>query len=132
MTPAPPRILLGIVEWSLGERERHVWRGDRLAFYRTEPLPAPVNYGCLPGTHNPADEAEIDAVWLGPGRPAGEWIETGLLHLADGDHKVVFGELQQAAPLLSWFPPDRGAQLLAPEVAWIWLAELGVGVGQPL
>lgn len=125
------RTLSGIVEWRLGERERHVWRGKSLSFYRTEPLPAPVNYGCLPGTLNPADGAEIDAVWLGEARELGEWIHatpSGLLHLADGDHKLVFGDTRLAGPLLDWFPPERGARLLGTAAVWRWLEPLGVGV----
>lgn len=126
------KTLLGIVEWRLGERERYVWRSDTLVFYRTEPLPAPVNYGCLPGTLNPADAAEIDAVWLGEARELGEWMQdspTGLLHLTDGDHKLIFGSLELVGPLLDWFPPERGARLLGQDEAWVWLARLGVGRG---
>ncbi|WP_456833348.1 inorganic diphosphatase [Deinococcus sp. UYEF24] len=127
--PSLPGTLLGIVEWRLGERERYVWRGGALVFYRTEPLPAPVNYGCLPGTLNLADAAEIDAVWLGAAREPGEWVRgspTGLLHLTDGDHKLIFGNLELAGPLLDWFPPERGARLLGPDEAWAWLVQLGV------
>lgn len=122
-------MLQGIVEWRLGESERHVWRGDALAYYRREPLPAPVNYGCLPGTLNPVDAAEIDAVWLGAARDLGEWVEaapSGLLHLTDGDHKLIFGDLEGAGPLLDWFPPERGARLLGAAEAWDWLEALGV------
>ncbi|WP_407539884.1 inorganic pyrophosphatase [Deinococcus radiomollis] len=121
--------LLGIVEWRLGERERYIWRGESLIFYRTEPLPAPVNYGCLPGTFNPADAAEIDAVWLGAARGLREWVRdlpSGLLHLKGGDHKLIFGSLELAGPLLDWFPPERGARLLDAAQAWAWLAQLGV------
>ncbi len=117
------------MEWRLGERERHVWRSESLVFYRTEPLPAPVNYGCLPGTFNPADAAEIDAVWLGAARELGEWVcepPNGVLYLTDGDHKLIFGSLELAGPLLDWFPPERGARLLGAVQAWVWLAELGV------
>lgn len=127
--PSLPGTLLGLVEWRLGERERHVWRSESLVFYRTEPLPAPVNYGCLPGTFNPADAAEIDAVWLGAARELGEWVcepPNGVLYLTDGDHKLIFGSLELAGPLLDWFPPERGARLLGAVQAWVWLAELGV------
>ncbi|AXG98693.1 inorganic pyrophosphatase [Deinococcus wulumuqiensis] len=131
-SPAPTTPeWLGVVEWTLGERERFVWRDGQVVPYRTEPLPAPVNYGCLPGTLNPADAAEVDAVWLGEALPVGTEIRlapSGLLHLADGDHKVIFGEAQEAhlAALLAWFPPERGAKLLDAAAAQTWLAELGL------
>ncbi len=111
-----------MVEWTAGTRERFVWRGDGLEPLRTEPQAAPVNYGCLPGTLNPADDAEIDAVWLGPALKVGTVLEMpvlGLLHLLDGDHKVVFAadsgteaDAAAQAKLLAWFPPERGARLL--------------------
>ncbi|MFC5847696.1 inorganic pyrophosphatase [Deinococcus petrolearius] len=126
--------LEGVVEWTAGTRERLIWRSGRLEPYRTEPWPAPVNYGCLPGIHNPADAAEVDAVWLGAPLPTGtrpRGVPTGLLHLADGDHKVVFGavggpvtEGMGAAALLAWFPPERGARLLGAAEAAAWLASL--------
>lgn len=124
----------GVVEWTAGTHERLIWRAGGLEPYRTEPWPAPVNYGCLPGTHNPADAAEVDAVWLGPPLPTGtrpRAVPTGLLHLADGDHKVVFGRVdgQEAQALLAWFPPERGARLLGSQEAAAWLASLaGRGV----
>lgn len=120
--------LRGVVEWQAGERERFIWRGDAVQPYRTEPLPAPVNYGCLPGTHNPADAAEVDAVWLGEALAVGtvtELVPSGLLWLADGDHKVVFGDnAEDSAALLAWFPPERGARLLGPAAALEWLESL--------
>ncbi|WP_221088592.1 inorganic pyrophosphatase [Deinococcus aquaedulcis] len=126
-----PRAWRGVVEWTAGTRERFVWRGAGLEPLRTEPLAAPVNYGCLPGTLNPADGAEVDAVWLGPPRPAGEEIvdvPSGLLHLHDGDHKVIFGAADGAPQglhaLLAWFPPERGAQVLGAEAAQTWLAQV--------
>jgi inorganic pyrophosphatase len=124
---APP-ALRGVVEWRVGETRRFVWREGEVAFLRDEPWTAPVNYGCLPGTLNPADDAEVDAVWLGPPREVGEVVDatpTGLLWLADGDHKVVFGNTADAGPLLAWFPPSRGARLLDAQAAWAWLAEVG-------
>jgi len=126
--------LTGIVEWRQGETRRHIWRDGHLVPYRTEPLPTPVNYGCLPGTLNPADHAEIDAVWLGPPLPTGQHVTappTGLLHLQDGDHKVVFGPLHAAQTLLDWFPPERGARLLPASDAWAWLHALGVTPDPP-
>ena len=56
------RAWRGVVEWTAGQRERFVWRDGRLEPLRVEARPAPVNYGCLPGTLNPADDAEVDAV----------------------------------------------------------------------
>ncbi|ADV68267.1 inorganic diphosphatase [Deinococcus maricopensis] len=119
----PARTTL-LVEWRAGDHDRYVWRDGHVQPYRTEPLPAPVNYGCLPGTLNPADDAEVDAVLLGPPTPVGATLTlapTGLLHLADGDHKVVYGDTTHAAPLLAWFPPERGARLLGPDDALAWL-----------
>ncbi|MDO4263158.1 MAG: inorganic pyrophosphatase [Deinococcus sp.] len=125
---------LGVVEWRRGDTRRWVWRagagasGGEVVPYRTEPWPAPVNYGCLPGLHNPADSAEVDAVWLGGALAVGTRLSgtpSGLLWLADGDHKVIFGadEGGQAA-LLGWFPPERGARLLGPDAALEWLEGL--------
>ncbi|CAM3954009.1 inorganic diphosphatase [Deinococcus marmoris] len=121
-----------MVEWAAGTRERFVWREGGLEPLRTEPHAAPVNYGCLPGTLNPADGAEIDAVWLGPAVTVGTVLELpvlGLLHLLDGDHKVIFGADAQAdagaqAKLLAWFPPERGARLLDASGAVAWLESL--------
>ncbi|ACO46490.1 inorganic pyrophosphatase [Deinococcus deserti] len=118
----------GVVEWTAGTKERFVWRSGRVIPLRTETLPAPVNYGCLPGVWNPADDAEADAVWLGVPRTTGDQIEdvpTGLLYLDDGDHKVVFGPLDEGVEaLLAWFPPGRGARLLDASAAQAWLANL--------
>ncbi|EYB68341.1 hypothetical protein DEIPH_ctg025orf0218 [Deinococcus phoenicis] len=127
--------MVGVVEWTRGTLERFVWRGDAAVPYRTEPWPAPVNYGCLPGTLNPADGAEVDAVWLGAALAVGTRVSavpSGLLHLADGDHKVVFGPLEDhhggdLLALLAWFPPERGARLAGAEAAATWLASLSAG-----
>ena len=124
-------VLRGVVEWRLGDSRRFIWRDGAIHFYREETRPAPVNYGCLPGTLNPADGAEVDAVWLGPPREVGEEVDaepTGLLWLADGDHKVVFGDTAQAAALLAWFPPDRGARLLGVDEAVEWLSTITPGL----
>lgn len=121
-----PEPLLGIVEWVRGSSERWIYREDgsdkvEVEFYRHEPQPAPVHYGCLPGTLNPADGAEVDAIWLtgeaSVGQPRRE-APTGLLHLADGDHKVLFGALdaEALARLLPWFA-GRGARVLGPQAA---------------
>lgn len=121
----------GVVEWTAGQRERFVWRDGRLEPLRVEARPAPVNYGCLPGTLNPADDAEVDAVWLGEPLAVGtvrEGAPAALLHLHDGDHKVIFsvGPVQGAAlqGLLAWFPPERGATVQDAHAAQAWLDEL--------
>lgn len=50
---------------------------------------------------------------------------SGLLWLADGDHKVIFGELKAGLEaLLAWFPPERGAQVQGAAEAQAWLAGL--------
>ncbi|MDV6375819.1 inorganic diphosphatase [Deinococcus arenicola] len=119
------------MEWTAGTRERFVWKNDQVVPLRTEVHAAPVNYGCLPGTLNPADAAEIDAVWLGVALDVGTVLEAaplGLLWLLDGDHKVIFAADTQAevnpemqAKLLAWFPPERGARLLGAVDAVAWL-----------
>ena len=117
----------GVIEWTAGTTERFIWRDHQIQPYRTEPRPAPVNYGCLPGLMNPADHAEVDAVWLGEPQPVGTFIQatpTGLLHLADGDHKVIFGDLSESDALLNWFPPEREAKLLNAQEAEKWLETL--------
>lgn len=111
----------GVVEWVRGSRERFIYKGGEVVFYRQEPEAAPVHYGCLPQTLNPVDGVEVDAIWLQPEATLGERrceAHTGLLHLADGDHKVLFGTLSQEAldRLLPWFA-GRGAQVLGPEAA---------------
>ncbi|ALW88899.1 inorganic pyrophosphatase [Deinococcus actinosclerus] len=127
------RAWRGVVEWTAGQRERFVWRGGRLEPLRIEARPAPVNYGCLPGTLNPADDAEVDAVWLGEPLAVGterEAVPAALLHLHDGDHKVIFsmGPVQGAAlqGLLAWFPPERGATVQDAHAAQAWLESLTV------
>lgn len=123
-----PGTVLGVVEWRRGTRERFVWQGSGLQPYRTEPSPAPVNYGCIPALLNPADGTEADAVWLGAPLDVGTQLRaspSGLLWLLDGDHKVIFGEdAATQAALLAWFPPQRGARLLGQEDTQTWLAGL--------
>ncbi|WP_291430299.1 inorganic diphosphatase [Deinococcus sp.] len=142
-TPAArpqPRTWDGVIEWTAGTRERFIWRAGQLEPLRTEAWEAPVNYGCVPGTWNPADAAEVDAVWLGDPLPVGTRLTlapVGLLHLHDGDHKVIFDARSTAQDgaadgppggaavqaLLNWFPPDRGARLRPAHEAAAWLAD---------
>ncbi|WP_457632780.1 ADP-ribosylglycohydrolase [Oceanithermus desulfurans] len=120
-----------VIEWPKGSRERWEWKGG--AFVRTlEGLAAPVNYGFLPGIVNPADGEEVDAVVLGPplrARARSTARLTGLVRLADGDHKLVFtpdgGRYpEDEAALLAGFEPERGAHLESADAAARWLAEL--------
>lgn len=72
------------------DRQTGEWRSVPYPF-TVDPWPA--NYGFLPGTHNPADDDELDVIVL-----ARESLATGtrlrvrpvaLLRLADGDHKIL-------------------------------------------
>lgn len=127
-----PREREGVVEWTRGTLDRWVWREGEVVPYRQEPWAAPVNYGCLPGLLNPADGSDVDAVWLGEPLAVGTRLTlppAGLLHLADGDHKVIFGSLEEhhggdLLALLAWFGPEREVQVLGPEDAEAWLAGL--------
>jgi len=123
--------LTATIEWSKGSRERWEWKGGRFV-RKVEDRPAPVNYGFLPGTVNPADGEEVDAVVLGPPLGAKSRVEArllGLLWLADGDHKLVLapdgGEYQKdEAALLAWFEPERRARLEGADAARAWLERL--------
>jgi len=89
-----------VVEWSLGSPLRFDWDGHKLV-PRNPRWPSewglpPVNYGLIPGYFNPADEAELDALWAGR-EPiaAGTWLEgevLGMIWVADQDHKIILGE----------------------------------------
>jgi len=119
-----------IVEWPRGTRVRWEWNGER--FVRgLEDAPAPVNYGFVPESRNPADGAEVDAVLLGLPVPAGRRVEAplvGLLALADGDHKLILDprgappDAGTAAALLAWFEPERKPRLLSARAARAWLS----------
>ncbi len=97
-----------------------------------EGLAAPVNYGFLPGLVNPADGEEVDAVVLGPPlRPRARTTArlSGLVRLADGDHKLVLAPdadryPEDEAALLAWFEPERGARLESADAAERWLTGL--------
>ncbi|MCS7058402.1 MAG: hypothetical protein NZ849_11165 [Meiothermus sp.] len=89
-----------VVEWSLGSPERFHWDGARLVPHQPPWRPEwglpPVNYGLVPGYLNPADGAELDAIWASR-EPiaAGSWLlgqVLGMVWLQDGDHKVILGE----------------------------------------
>ena len=125
MTPSHETVAL--VEWQKGTRKRFRYEGGQVVFYREDPRPAPCNYGCIPALINPADDAEVDVIWLDDPLEVG-WtgpIEiTGLLHLDDQDHKVLTGNLQNIQPILDWFPPERGAQVLSRQAALEWLSGL--------
>ncbi len=114
-----------IIEWPKGSRIRWEWDGDRF-LRREESAPAPVNYGFVPGTFNPADKSELDAVLLGFPRPAGKRVRAtvvGILTLSDGDHKLILSpegahpNSQEARALLSWFPSERSPQLRSARLA---------------
>lgn len=125
-----PARVRALVEWERGAHERHVLRAGELAFLRRERQAAPVSYGCLPGVLNPADGAEVDAVF--PGDAAlgtlGVFVVFGMLWLPDGDHKLLLGEGKMAqdaaAAALAWFPPERGAELRSAAEALAWLGTL--------
>ena len=117
--------LLIVVEWPKGSRVRWEWNGARFA-RRLEDVPAPVNYGFIPNSHNPADQSEVDAVLLGLPVPAGKRIEAelvGAVLLTDGDHKLILHEKgrapeeAEAKALLAWFPQKRRPRLLDREAA---------------
>lgn len=125
MTLSPE--LVALVEWQKGTRKRFRYEDGQVVFYREDPRPAPCNYGCIPGLINPADHAEVDVIWLDVPLEVG-WkgpIDvSGLLHLADQDHKVLTGDLKNIQPVLDWFPPERGAQVLSRQAALDWLSGL--------
>jgi ADP-ribosyl-[dinitrogen reductase] hydrolase len=106
-----------LVEWSKGSEERYALKEGRLVLAKRD-RPAPVNYGFVPDLYNPADGEEVDAALLGPPVPPGSRVRArlrGLLHLADGDHKLLLGEgegEEALQALLAWFPPERRPRLL--------------------
>ncbi|MGQ9735023.1 MAG: inorganic diphosphatase [Thermaceae bacterium] len=120
------------IEWSKGSKKRYALRGKSLVLVGRD-RPAPVNYGFIPGLTNPADGEEVDAVLLGPPVPPGSRIRgevLGLLHLKDGDHKLVLGPKGQAledlTPLLSWFSEERAPTFLGKEAALDFLQRIRV------
>ena len=121
-----------IVEWTKGSPSRYVWKEGKLLPVGQD-RPAPVNYGLLPGLLNPADGEEVDAVLLGPPHPLGEaeGEVVGLLHLLDGDHKVLLAPEgytpgEEVAPLLAWFAPERRPTLLPEEAALAFLQRISM------
>ncbi|WP_233498203.1 hypothetical protein [Meiothermus sp. QL-1] len=118
-----------IVEWSLGSPQRFHWDGQKLVPHDPPWQPGwglpPVNYGLVPEYHNPADNAELDAVWAGQvAIPAGTVLTgevLGMVWLEDGDHKLILGEPAQPwemdlEGLLAWFA-GRGPRLASKEEA---------------
>lgn len=103
-----------IVEWTGGSLERHDWKNGVL-IPRDPPWPAewglpPVNYGCIPGYLNPADGAELDAIWADPAPVAvGTRLEgtvLGMIWVNDLDHKMILGDSLERLPLEAlneWF-----------------------------
>ncbi len=119
-----------IVEWPKGTRVRWEWNGQMFVRKR-EDAPAPVNYGFIPNTQNPADDSEVDAVLLGLPRPAGQRLEAeivGMIRLADGDHKLILtppGTRPDEAEInaaLAWFPAARKPEVAGKEEALGWLS----------
>lgn len=128
MTPPPEQMeWMALVEWEKGSTTRYRFEHGQVVFYREDSRPAPCNYGCIPAVFNPADEAEVDVIWLDGPLPVG-WTGpiqiSGLLHLDDQDHKVLTGDLQNIQPVLDWFPPERGARVLPAQAALEWLRSL--------
>jgi len=110
-----------LIEWPKGTRTRWEKAGGRFV-RREEDAPAPVNYGFVPGTRNPADGSELDAVLLGLPVPAGKRVQAevvGAVALADGDHKLILArdgrppDEEETRALLAWFPPQREPRLLS-------------------
>lgn len=136
-----------LIEWAKGSEERYAFQGERLVLVKRD-RPPPVNYGFVPDLINPADGEEVDAVLLGRPLPPGSRAKgklLGLLHLEDGDHKLVLGNrLEEVEELMEWFPPGRAPRLLGAEAARAFLAErlqerdkylgalLGLAVGDAL
>jgi hypothetical protein len=91
-----------------------------------------VNYGQIPGYFNPADKAELDAIWASR-EPieVGTWLEgavLGMIWLPDGDHKIILGEPDHLQNLdldglWAWFE-CRGPRLVAPQEATIFIRSL--------
>lgn len=114
-----------VIEWAKNSRERYEWDGEGFR-KKLEDLPAPVNYGFVPGTLNPADGSEVDAALLGPpvapkARYEGELV--GAVTLADGDHKLILSpggrppSEEEIRALLSWFEAIRAPRLIGKEEA---------------
>lgn len=136
-----------LIEWAKGSEERYAFQGERLVPVKRD-RPPPVNYGFVPDLINPADGEEVDAVLLGRPLPPGSRGKgklLGLLHLEDGDHKLVLGDrLEEVEGLVEWFPPGQAPRLLNAEAARAFLAErlqerdrylgalLGLAVGDAL
>jgi inorganic pyrophosphatase len=98
-----------LVEWSLGTAERYSWDGERLVPkeppWRPEWGLAPVNYGLIPGYHNPADHDTLDAIWAGREPvPVGSWLEgevLGMIWVSDLDLGVLWQWFRKRQPRLA-------------------------------
>jgi inorganic pyrophosphatase len=122
-----------VVEWTIGSRERYDWRDGALVARQPWGWElSPVNYGCIPGYFNPADRAELDAIWCDPVPIAlGVWLEgevLGMVWLSDLDHKILLGrpgdlEKLDRAGLEAWFV-GREARIAAAEEALAIIASL--------
>lgn len=126
-----------LVEWCKGEHRRDVWQAEQqsLVFLRQDDTIAPVNYGCLPYTYNPADHAEIDVIVLGAPQARGTmglWQPVGLVYLDDQDHKLLVAAdptqdySADVQAVLDWFPAQRGAHILEASAALSWLASMPI------
>jgi inorganic pyrophosphatase len=103
-----------VVEWSRGSYQRYDWK-DGVLTLQDRPWPKewgtpPVNYGLVPGLLNPADQAEVDAIWPGEPVAVGTHLRgtlLGMVWLCDGDHKLILGDDGHAAldhnELFRWF-----------------------------
>lgn len=99
-----------VIEDPKGATCRHYldhWTGEwRAVPYPFVVDPWPANYGFLPGTHNPADDDELDVIVLArQPLPTGTRLQVrpvALLRLTDGDHKIL--AVAVGDPDYGWIP----------------------------
>lgn len=124
-----------VVEWSRGSYQRYDWK-DGLLIPVHKPWPSewgppPVNYGLIPGLLNPADNAEVDAVWPGEPIAVGTRLTDtllGMVWLNDGDHKLILGNDDGLAALdehelFRWFE-GRAPRITSVDEAEVFLLSL--------